>query len=62
MKESSISKAMKDFMKINEIENLKTLLEYPDENIIKLHGFNWHIMKEIISLRQIQHFNQFPSN
>lgn len=42
------------FIKINNIETLGGLLLMDDVSIFKLKGFDYHLLKEILQLREIE--------
>jgi len=51
---SQVSPALATFMQVNAIASLKELLLIPDEVLVEMPGFGWHLLKEILLLRKIQ--------
>lgn len=51
---SQVSPALATFMRVNAIASLKELLLIPDEVLVEMPGFGWHLLKEILLLRKIQ--------
>jgi hypothetical protein len=51
---SQVSPALTTFMQVNAIATLKELLLIPDEVLVEMPGFGWHLLKEILLLRKIQ--------
>lgn len=41
------------FMKLNKLQTLAELLSISDEDLIKMRGFGYRILKEILQLRKI---------
>lgn len=41
------------FMKFNSLQTLAELLTIPDEELLKMRGFGYRILKEILQLRKI---------
>lgn len=41
------------FMKQNNLQTLAELLTISDEDLLKMHGFGYRILKEILQLRKI---------
>ncbi|MDR6845343.1 DNA-directed RNA polymerase subunit alpha C-terminal domain-containing protein [Flavobacterium granuli] len=41
------------FMKLNNLKTLAELLTISDEDLLKMHGFGYRILKEILQLRKI---------
>jgi len=48
------STELKEFMEVNNIRTLDELLALPDETIVEMPGFGWHLLKEILLFRKIQ--------
>uniref|UniRef100_UPI0040494197 hypothetical protein n=1 Tax=Flavobacterium sp. TaxID=239 RepID=UPI0040494197 len=55
--EVNISAELQLFMQLNAIGSWKELVAVPDEKLIHLTGFTWHLLKEILLLRKVQHFD-----
>ena len=49
--ETVISPELKQFMTLNEIQDIKDLLLIEDEHYLKMIGFGWRILREILELR-----------
>ena len=47
------STELKEFMEVNNIRTLDELLALPDETIVEMPGFGWHLLKEILLFRKI---------
>lgn len=47
------SKELLNFMKLNNLQTLAELLSISDEDLIKMRGFGYRILKEILQLRKI---------
>jgi DNA-directed RNA polymerase alpha subunit len=41
------------FLKLNNLQTLAELLSIPDEELLKMRGFGYRILKEILELRRI---------
>lgn len=57
MKKQNINKPSSDlqtFMDVNHINSLGELLSLADEVLMAMPGFSWHLIKEILLLRNIQ--------
>lgn len=50
----NLSKELVEFMLLNRIQTVAELLLLSDEVLVNLHGFGWHLLKEIVLLRKIQ--------
>ena len=50
----SISPELEAFMQLNKLPTVAALLSLMDEELIELPGFGWHLLKEILLLREIQ--------
>lgn len=50
-KETVISPELKQFMTLNEIQDIKDLLLIEDEHYLEMIGFGWRILREILELR-----------
>ena len=50
----TISKELEAFMLLNRIQTVEELVFLPDEVLVDLNGFGWHLLKEILLLRKIQ--------
>ena len=56
MNKQNINKPSSDlqtFMEVNNIDTLEELLVISDEDLIAMPGFSWHLLKEILLLRNI---------
>lgn len=53
-KDSSVSPELLEFMKLHSIPNLIALLKFEDENLLKMNGFGWRLMREVLVLRECQ--------
>lgn len=51
-KDSSVSPELLDFMKLHRIPSLIALLEFEDEKLLKMDGFGWRLMREVLVLRE----------
>lgn len=51
-KDSPVSPELLEFMKLHRIPNLITLLEFDDEKLLKMDGFGWRLMREVLVLRE----------
>ena len=57
MNKENINKPSSDlqtFMDANHINSLEELLSISDEVLMVMPGFSWHLIKEILLLRNIQ--------
>lgn len=48
------SKDLQTFMDVNHINLMEELLCLSDEVLMAMPGFSWHLIKEILLLRNIQ--------
>jgi hypothetical protein len=53
MATSQISKELQEFMLLNSISDVAAFDLIPDEDLILMDGFSWHLLKEILSFRSI---------
>ena len=51
--QQSPSKELEVFMALNSIETLDELIAIPDEVLVKLPGFGWNLLKEILLFRKV---------
>jgi hypothetical protein len=51
-KDSSVSPELLEFMKLHQIPNLIALLEFDDAKLLKMDGFGWRLMREVLVLRE----------
>lgn len=49
----SISPELKVFMALHQMQDLTALLQHEDAALLKMEGFGWRLMKEVLGLRQI---------
>lgn len=49
--EKKISPELQHFMTLNKISSVEALLQVKEENLIKMVGFGWRILKELLKLR-----------
>jgi len=52
--DKQISAELEAFMLLNKLQSLEELLLIPDEVLVEMPGFGWHLLKEILLLRKIQ--------
>lgn len=45
---------LQTFMDVNHINSLEELLSISDEVLMAMPGFSWHLIKELLLLRNIQ--------
>ena len=50
--ESETSPELKRFMEYHKMPNLETLLSIEDEDLLKMDGFGWRMMREVLLLRE----------
>lgn len=50
---SSSSPELKAFMQHHQMQDLSSLLQHDDAALLKMEGFGWRLMKEVLGLRQI---------
>jgi hypothetical protein len=48
------SAELEAFMLMNRIQSLEELLRIPDDVLVEMPGFGWHLLKEILLLRKVQ--------
>ncbi|WP_181161671.1 hypothetical protein [Flavobacterium sp. GSA192] len=53
-KNSSVSPELLEFMKLHSIPNLIALLKFEDESLLKMNGFGWRLMREVLVFRECQ--------
>jgi len=51
-KETVISPELQFFMELHKISNLNSLLQIKDEILLKMVGFGWRMMREVLELRE----------
>jgi hypothetical protein len=51
--DNQTSSDLQTFMEVNNIDTLEELLLISDEELIAMPGFSWHLLKEILLLRNI---------
>lgn len=49
-----ISPELQRFMELHTIPNLISLLQIEDETLLKMAGFGWRMMREVLELREPQ--------
>ena len=42
------------FMQLHKMDDLSELLQHDDATLLKMEGFGWRLMKEVLGLRKIQ--------
>ena len=52
--DKQISAELEVFMLLNKLQSQEELLLIPDEVLVEMPGFGWHLLKEILLLRKIQ--------
>ena len=50
--ETVISPELHRFMDLHKIANLFSLLQIEDEILLKMAGFGWRMMREVLELRE----------
>ncbi len=50
----NISPELNYFMQLHKIVSLDELLSIKNENLLKMEGFGWRLMKQVLSLRKVQ--------
>ena len=53
-KNIGVSPELEIFMALQGLSTLEDLLAIEDENLLKLEGFGWRLMKEVLKLREIE--------
>ena len=48
------SDELQTFMLVNNIQTIEELVAIPDEVLVEMPGFGWHLLKEILLLRKVQ--------
>ena len=48
------SDELQTFMLVNNIQTIEELIAIPDEVLVEMPGFGWHLLKEILLLRKVQ--------
>ncbi len=48
------SAELEAFMLLNKLQSIEELLLIPDEVLVEMPGFGWHLLKEILLLRKVQ--------
>lgn len=51
--EGTISPELLNFMQMHKIPDVQTLLLVEDEVLLKMDGFGWRMMYEVLNLRKI---------
>ncbi len=51
--EQGISPELEFFMKQSKISSVRELLSIGNEELLKMDGFGWRLMKEVLSLRLV---------
>lgn len=51
--EIEISPELKRFMDYHKLPNLESLLLIDDEDLLKMDGFGWRMMYEVLNLRKV---------
>lgn len=51
-KDLQISFELLEFMQFHQILNLTTLLGFDDEKLLKMDGFGWRLMREVLVFRE----------
>lgn len=52
-KAMQVSPELAVFMEYHRISNVFLLLEIEDEDLLKMEGFGWRLMKEVLQLRKV---------
>ena len=52
--DKQISAELEVFMLLNKLQSQEELLLIPDEVLVEMPGFGWHLLKEILLLRKVQ--------
>ena len=50
----NISPELNYFMELHKIVSVDELLSIKNENLLKMEGFGWRLMKQVLSLRKVQ--------
>lgn len=50
--ETTISPELQQFMDLHKIASISALLLIKDETLLKMDGFGWRMLKEVLKLRQ----------
>jgi hypothetical protein len=53
LNQPNASKELEAFMALNAIETIDELNAIPDEVLVTLPGFGWHLLKEILLFRKV---------
>ena len=53
-KNIGVSPELEIFMALQGLSTLEDLLAIEDETLLKLEGFGWRLMKEVLKLREIE--------
>ena len=48
------SDELQTLMLVNNIQTIEELVAIPDEVLVEMPGFGWHLLKEILLLRKVQ--------
>lgn len=48
-----ISPELQEFMKLHQLSTIDELLSYDDVELLKMSGFGWRLMKEVLKLREV---------
>lgn len=51
--DTSTSPELQLFMALHRMPDLQALLKHDDAALLKMEGFGWRLMKEVLGLRQI---------
>ena len=50
----NISPELDYFMQLHKIVSVPELLSIKNEDLLKMDGFGWRLMKQVLSLRKVQ--------
>ncbi len=51
--ETTVSPELQEFMNLHKIETLSQLLRYENGELLKMEGFGWRLMKQVLKIREV---------
>ena len=57
--ETTVSPELQEFMNLHKIETLSQLLRYENAELLKMEGFGWRLMKQVLKIREVHSVNDF---
>jgi hypothetical protein len=51
--ETKVSPELQEFMNLHKIETLSQLLRYENAELLKMEGFGWRLMKQVLKIREV---------